>query len=204
MFRQRRTKCCITSPPTTVWCLGKIDIVVSFIIISTIMILNMIRSDQMLGSDGHHNQSHRHLHIFNMIRSVERALNERRRALKLLQKETKRHSGAKVIVKKFPCLQRTCKKCVLRLSITLRTRTLTSWTLQRQTLTRKVRHSGWRNKFSEIQAKTKNSDKRVSMFRRELAHFDAVMREEFSKTFDRSLIFNFLKLDRFLNAFSIC
>ena len=30
-------------------------------------------------------------------RSVERALNERRRALKLLQKETKRHSGAKVL-----------------------------------------------------------------------------------------------------------
>ena len=71
----------------------------------------------MLGSDGHHNQSHRHLHILNMIRSVERALNERRRALKLLQKETKRHSGAKVIVKKFPCLQRTCQKCVLHPNI---------------------------------------------------------------------------------------
>ena len=75
---------------------------------------------------------------------------------------------------------------VFFISTLLRTMTLTSWTLQRQTLTRKVRRSGWRNKFSEIQAKTKKN-KRVSMFRRELAHFDAVMREEFSKTFDRSL-----------------
>ena len=34
----------------------------------------------------------------NLTRSVERALNQRRRALKLLQKETKRHSGAKVLL----------------------------------------------------------------------------------------------------------
>ena len=37
----------------------------------------------------------------NLTRSVERALNQRRRALKLLQKETKRHSGAKVLLQIF-------------------------------------------------------------------------------------------------------
>lgn len=72
-----------------------------------------------------------------MLGSVERALNERRRALKLLQKETKRHSGAKD------------------------------------------------EDADKLNTAKADFDKKSQTLRRELAHFDTVMREEFSKTFDR-------------------
>ena len=46
-------------------------------------------------------------------RSVERALNERRRALKLLQKETKRHSGAKVFgLRNRPVVVKNSQNCL--------------------------------------------------------------------------------------------
>ena len=126
--------------------------------------------------------------FINLTRSVERALNQRRRALKLLQKETKRHSGAKVLLQICIFLISTVKQRSQRnqyltmklfsnvISTFLRTMTLTSWIRQRQTLTRKARHSGWRN-LEKLE--------KEKLFRRELAHFDTVMREEFSKTFDR-------------------